>query len=91
MGSRFEVNANGVSQRLKTGEIAVLPIVDGANIVFGKPVDLNMSQPAMTQIVSDGKTSKYLVMQQVFTGADFREVSKAEWEDLVETQKLMVF
>lgn len=91
MGSRFEVNANGVSQRLKTGDIAVLPIINGTNIVFGKPVDLNMGQPAMTQTISDGTTSKYLVIQQVFTGAEFREVSKAEWEDLVHSQKLMVF
>jgi len=91
MGTRFEVNANGISQRLKTGEIAVLPIVDGANIVFVKPVDMNMSQPAMTQVTSNGKASKYLVVQQVFSGAEFREVSKNEWESLVDAQKLTIF
>ena len=91
MGSRFEVNANGVIQRLKTGDIAVLPIIDGANIIFGKPIDLNMSQPAMMQVTSDGKTSKYLVIRQVFSGVEFREVSKTEWEDLVHAQKLRVF
>ena len=91
MAGRYEVNANGISQRLKIGEIAVLPMIDGANIVFVKPVDINRSQPAMTQVTSNGKVSKYLVVQQVFNGAELREVPKNEWESLVNAKKLTIF
>ena len=45
----------------------------------------------MMQIISDGQTSKYLVIKQVFSGVQFQEVSKAEWEDLVSAQKLIIF